>query len=291
MIKKNSLWIYLALLPTFALLIIFNYWPVFSAFRHAFYKWSPGGVEEFIGLGNLKRMLSDWILWKGMCNLIIVMLFSITIKIIVPLIVAVVIFHLRSERQRYLYRVLFVVPMIVPFIVTILIWNYIYSDAGILSAFLDAIGLGNLKRAWLSDPHIALFSIIGVGFPFVSGFALLIFYAGLMNISESVLESSAIDGASSFRRFFSIELPLILGQVRLILILVIIAVMQGYEIFLILTRGGPGYETMVPGLWMYLCGFSFNEMGYACAIGLFIFVMMLGLTILNMKLFRPIKEL
>lgn len=287
MIKKSSLLVYVALLPTFALLSLFNYWPVLSAFGHAFYEWSPGGAERFIALGNFERILGDWILWKGFLNLLLVMMFSITIKIMVPLAAAVMIFHLRREGARYLYRALFIVPMIVPFIVNILIWNYIYSDAGILSSFLDILGLSGCKRAWLGDPHTALFSIIGVGFPFVSGFALLIFYAGLMNIEESVLESATIDGAGSTRRFFSIELPLILGQVRLILILTIITVMQGYELFLILTRGGPGYETMVPGLWMYLCGFSFNEMGYACAIGLLIFLMMLSFTVLNMRFIKP----
>jgi raffinose/stachyose/melibiose transport system permease protein len=286
MIKKSSLLIYITLLPTFVLLSVFNYWPVCSAVGHAFYEWSPGGAERFIGLGNFGRILGDEILWKGFVNLFVVMMFSITVKLVVPMVAAVMIFHLGRERTRYLYRVLFVVPMIVPVIVNILIWNYIYSDAGILSSLLDILGLSNWKRAWLGDPHTALFSIIGVGFPFVSGFALLIFYAGLMNIEESVLESAAIDGAGSTRRFFSIELPLILGQVRLILILTIIAVMQGYELFLILTRGGPGYETMVPGLWMYLCGFSFNEMGYACAIGLLIFLTMLIFTILNMRFLK-----
>ena len=286
MIHRSSLWIYLALLPTFVLLAIFNYWPVISAFAHAFYRWDPGGVEQFIGLGNALHMAHDWILWKGFGNLILVMLANVTVKMAVPLLVAVVTFHLRREGWRYFYRVLFVIPMVVPAMVGILIWQYIYSDAGILSTLLQGLGLSSWVRGWQSDPQTALWSIIGVGFPFVSGFALLVFYAGLMNIPESVLESAILEGAGRIRRFFTIELPLMMGQFRIILILTMIGTMQGYELFLILTRGGPGYETMVPGLWMYLCGFSFNEMGYACSIGLLLFLVMLTLTILNMKFIK-----
>ncbi|MBN1352523.1 sugar ABC transporter permease [candidate division KSB1 bacterium] len=283
MIKKTSFWIYLALVPSFSLLAIFNYWPVISALKHAFYQWDPGGIEKFIGFGNFIRLANDTILLQSFHNLIAVVLFNTTIKLAVPLFVAVLIFHLRTERWRYFYRVLFVIPMVVPTMVSILVWQYIYSDAGILSEALKSLDLTAFRRAWLGDPQIALWAVLSVGFPFVSGFALLVFYAGLMNISESVLEAATLDGVGKFRRFFSIELPLILGQFRVILILILIGSMQGYELFLILTRGGPGYKTLVPGLWMYLHGFSFNEMGYACSIGFTLFLMMLLLTILNLK--------
>jgi len=283
MIKKNSVWIYLALLPTFSLMAIFNYWPVVSALKHAFYQWDPGGMEKFIGLDNFIRMFHDTILMKSFRNLAVIILFNMTIKIAVPMLVAVLIFHLRTENVRYFYRVLFVIPMVVPGMVIILVWQYIYSDAGFLSEALKALDLSHLRRAWLGDPHTALWAILNVGFPFVSGFALLVFYAGLMNIPESVLEAAILDGVGKFRRFFYIELPLLTGQFRVILILTLIGSMQGYELFLILTRGGPGYQTLVPGLWMYLHGFSFNEMGYACSIGFVLFLMMLFLTVLNLR--------
>ncbi len=287
MIRKKSSLIYLALVPTFVLLAIFNYWPVSSAFKHAFYRWDPGGVHQFIGLGNFVRLAHDPIFWKSIQNLFIVILINSTIKIAIPLIVAVMIFHLAREKVRYLYRVLFVIPMVVPTMVTILIWSYVYSDTGILSELLRALGLERFDRAWLGSPQTALASVLGVGFPFVSGLALLVFYAGLMNLPESIFDAATIEGASRWQLFVKIELPLLLRQLRVILVLTVLGSVQGYEIFLILTRGGPGYKTMVPGLWMYLTGFSFNEMGYACGIGFVMFLFMLVITIANLNFIQP----
>lgn len=287
MIKRKGPLIYLALLPTFALIAIFNYVPIYSAFKHAFYRWDPGGVHIFIGLGNFFRLLHDPVFWKALQNLLIITVVNGTIKIAIPLIVAAMIFHLKQERLRYLYRVLFVIPMVVPTMVIILIWNYIYSDAGILSEALRSMGGERVIRAWLGSPQTALASVLGVGFPFVSGLALLVFYAGLMNIPDSILDAAIMDGVSAVRLFFVIELPLLVRQLRVILVLTILGAVQSYEIFLILTRGGPGYETMVPGLWMYLNGFSFNEMGYACCIGLVMFLLMLSFTMANFKFIQP----
>jgi raffinose/stachyose/melibiose transport system permease protein len=81
-----------------------------------------------------------------------------------------------------------------------------------------------------------------------------------------------------------------MGQIRLLVILTIIGVIQGYELILILTNGGPGYSTMVPGLHMYLSGFSFNRLGYACAIGLVLFLIILSLTLLNLKYLKASEE-
>jgi len=287
LIKRNSIWIYLALLPTFGLIFTFNYWPILSALQHAFYQWDPGGIQQFTGLQNFYRLAHDSIFWKGVQNMLLVMIINSTIKMSVPIIVAVLIFHLRRERARYYYRVMFVIPMIVPGMVAMLIWRYIYSDSGVLDEFLRAVGLGNWIQPWLNSPSISLFSVLAVGFPFVSGFSLLVFYAGLMNIPEAVFDSATLEGVGPFRRFFSIELPLILRQFRVILVLTLLGAAQGYDLFLVLTRGGPGYETIVPGLWMYLHGFSFNEMGYACSVGFVLFLFMLVLTIINFRFIRP----
>ncbi len=286
MTRRASWSIYLALLPSFALLGIFNYWPILSAFVHSLYRWDPGGVEEYVGLANFARLLYDAVVWKSFANLALVMVVNLTVKIAVPLVMAVLIFHLLKERWRYLYRVLFVVPMVVPAMVVILLWQFIYADCGLLARILEGLGLSAWVKGWLGTPQTALGSVIAVGFPFVSGFALLVFYAGLLNIPESALESARIEGAGWWHRFWYIELPLLMGQMRVIAVLTMIGTMQGYELFLILTRGGPGYATMVPGLWMYLCGFSFNEMGYACSIGVVLFVTMLGLTALNLKFMK-----
>ena len=125
-----------------------------------------------------------------------------------------------------------------------------------------------------------------VGFPWVGGFEVLIYYAGLSSIPESVTEAALLEGCTGVQKFFRIDIPMVMSQLKLILILTIIAGVQSFEGLFILTKGGPGFKTMVPGLWMYFNAFSFQRMGYACAIGVCLFFIILGLTVLNMRYFK-----
>src|SRR5207249_5826686 len=134
-----------------------------------------------------------------------------------------VIFNLRSERIRYFYRVLFVVPMVVPWIVIVLVWRFLYDPMdGPINHVLDAMGLHQLTHAWLAEPQTALVAVMFVGFPFVAGLNLLIYLAGLDNISSEVIDSATLDGAVGWRRFLRVDIPLIVGQIKLIVILTII---------------------------------------------------------------------
>ncbi|HEX9973911.1 MAG TPA: sugar ABC transporter permease, partial [bacterium] len=233
----------------------------------------------------------DPIFYKSMVNIAKLLVFIVIVNLTIPLLVAELIFMIKSLKWNYLLRVLFVVPMLVPPIVIWVLWKFIFSDAGLLTTFLELIGKPGWIYGWLSHPKTALLSIAFVGFPFAYGFNVLIYYAGLTNIPESLLESARIDGASPFQMFFRIHLPMVLTQVRLLLIVTIIAVVQGFESVYVLTGdGGPGYETMLPGLYMFFNGFTYNKMGYSCAIGVILFLIMLTFTFLNNKYIRSALE-
>src|SRR5262249_50031804 len=185
----------------------------------------------------------------------------------------------------------FVVPMVVPGVVVLLIWGFIYDDQlGLLNQVLRGVGLGGWVRSWLGDPANALTSLIFIGFPWVGGFALLIYYAGLQNISADVFDSARIDGATGFTRFRSVDLPLLVGQIKLLVVLGIIGGLQGSQTPLLHNNGGPGYATTVPGMPLYQNAIAFDRMGYACAIGVALFVVILGITYLNLKYLRSSTE-
>jgi len=171
--------------------------------------------------------------------------------------------------------------------VSLLLWRYIYEpNVGLLNISLRALGLEHLTRSWLGDPKVVLFSLIFIGFPWLNTLSLLIYLAGLENISTDVLEAAEIDGIDSLRKFFYIELPLILGQVRLTLVLLVIGTLQAYWQILLLTNGGPGIASIVPGLYMFKAAFEQGRMGYATAVGMVMFVIILGLTLINSKLIK-----
>ncbi len=283
--------LYILLGPTFILLIIFNYYPALLALFRSLFEWDLGNQAKFIGLGNFIELFWDPVFYKSMINISKLLIFILIVNLSVPLLVAELIFMIKSQKWSYLLRVLLVIPMLVPPIVVWVLWKFIYSDAGILTSVLELIGKPEWIYGWLSHPKTALLSVAFVGFPFAYGFNVLIYYSGLTNIPDAMLESARIDGVSPFQMFFKIHLPMILTQVRLLLIVTIISVLQGFESVYVLTGdGGPGYETMLPGLYIFFNGFTFNKMGYACAIGVVLFIMMLTFTFLNNKYIRSEQE-
>lgn len=283
--------LYILLGPTFILLIIFNYYPALLALFRSLFEWDIGNQAKFIGLGNFIELFRDPVFYKSMINISKLLIFILIVNLSVPLLVAELIFMIKSQKWSYLLRVVLVIPMLVPPIVVWVLWKFIYSDAGILTSVLELIGQPEWIYGWLSHPKTAMLSVAFVGFPFAYGFNVLIYYSGLTNIPDAMLESARIDGVSPFQMFFRIHLPMILTQVRLLLIVTIISVLQGFESVYVLTGdGGPGYETMLPGLYMFFNGFTYNKMGYACAIGVVLFIMMLTFTFLNNKYIRSEQE-
>ena len=283
---------YAMLTPTLGLLAVFSLVPFLWAFGTSFYEYEVGGESRFVGLANYAEYLHDPTLLSSFGNLLFLTVFGILIVMTAPLIIAKLIFSLKSERARYLYRVLFLIPIVVPGVASLMIWqNMVYGDAGFLNELLRLAGREDLTRGWLSDPRTVLWAVVFIGFPFAGGINILIYYAGLAGISESVHEAAELDGARGIRKFLRIDVPLVSSQMKLLTILTVIGTVQGFEGMFILTKGGPGFRTMVPGLWMYMNAFSFQRMGYACAIGVILFLLILGLTILNMRYFRSSEEL
>lgn len=277
---------YAFILPTIALLVVFAYYPVFSALYHGFFEWDGFSKPRFIGIDNFRHMFEDPVMRAAFGNVLKLAAFTVVVTVTVPLLVAKLILNLRSMRFQYVFRVLFIIPLVMTQVVIYLIWQFLYDpNFGLLNRLIAALHVWS-PQGWLGDPKEALFAIMAIGFPWVDGFALLIFTAGLQNIPKDFLEAAELDGANAWRRFRRVELPLVKGQIKLIATLSMIYAIQNFTIVLILTQGGPGTSTMVPGLVLYKAGFVNDAMGYASAIGTVMFLLMLGLTYLNFKYVR-----
>ncbi|CAN5635999.1 sugar ABC transporter permease [soil metagenome] len=284
--------LYALIAPSLTLLCVFSLLPFLWAFWTSFFDYEVGGDTYYVGLANYAEYLHDPTFLPSFANMALLTLFGIVVVLVFPLMVARLIFGLSSERARYLYRLLFLVPIVVPGIAGTLIWRgMIYSEHGLINELLKLAGRGDLSRGWLSDPNLALWAVAFIGFPFAGGVNVLIYYAGLSGIPEEVQDAAQLDGAGGLRKFFRIEFPLVLSQVKLLVILTVIGGVQGFEGMLALTKGGPGFKTMLPGLWMYLNAFSFQRMGYACAIGVILFLIILTLTVINLRYFRSSEDL
>ena len=275
---------YLLILPTLAFLLIFNYYPAFSGLYHAFTDWNPGARTEWVGLSNFRFLLEDRFFLSGFRNAGILVVVSVLKTMTLPLLVAEFIFNLRNRFSQYWFRTLFVVPIVLPAVVEILVWNNIYDPSiGLLNESLKLVGLDSLTRVWYGDASVALGSIIFIGVPWVNAFALLIFYGGLISISNEIVDASLVDGASTWRRFWSIDLPLLMGQIKLLLILNFINAVQTFELVFLTTGGGPGAATYTPALELYYMAMRMDRMGVASAIGMILFIIILAGTIINLR--------
>ncbi len=290
---RFALTCYALLAVQVSLLVVFVYVPVFWAFSKSFYQFEVGAESQFVAFANYAELFfRDPTTIPSLLHMMFLTGFAVCVRLSVPLVVAKLIHSLSRERGRYLFRILFLVPVVVPGVAVQLIWaGMIYGDRGMLNELLRTFGLEQLTTGWLSNPGTALVAVAFVGFPWVGGFEVLIYYAGLSSIPESVTEAALLEGCTGVQKFFRIDIPMVMSQLKLILILTIIAGVQSFEGLFIMTKGGPGYRTMVPGLWMYFNAFSFQRMGYACAIGVSLFFIILGLTFLNMRYFRSTAEL
>lgn len=282
---------YLMLLPTFALLAVFNYYPAVSGLYHSLTVWNDDGTSHFVGLDNFRAMGQDHYLTVGLTNLLILLVAGLIKTIIFPLVAAEAIYHIRSQRAQYIARTAFVIPTVVPVVAIILVWQFIYDpNLGLLNQFLGGVGFSAWKHSWLGEPGYALGSIIFVGFPWITALPLLVLYAGLIAIPGEVLESATVDGAGSFRRIWSMHLPLLLGQIKLLMILTFITGIQDFNGILILTSGGPLDSTYVPGLEMYYNITRFSNKGFAAAIGVVLFVAILIVTVIQLRFVRSSTE-
>ena len=282
---------YLLILPTLALLLTFNYYPAFSGLYHAFTDWSPGVRTEWVGLANFQSLMDNRFFLSGFRNAAILVVVSIAKTMTMPLLVAEFIFNLRNRFSQYWFRTMFVVPIVLPAVVEILVWNNIYDPAiGLLNESLKLVGLEEFTRVWYGDASVALGSIIFIGVPWVNAFALLIFYGGLISISNEIIDASLVDGASTWKRFWSIDLPLLMGQVKLLLILNFINAVQTFELVFLTTGGGPGAATYTPALELYYKAMRMDRMGIASAIGMILFIIILAGTVINMRFVSSATE-
>jgi multiple sugar transport system permease protein len=189
------------------------------------------------------------------------------------------------HRGTAFYRAVFFLPYVLPVSVTTLIWGYLLNpDRGILASFLGWFGIDPI--AWLSDPSLALPAIIATTVWWTVGFNLVLFLAGLQDIDPSLHEAASLDGANSWQRFRHVTIPGLRHVTVLVVVTQLIASFQIFGQVYIMTRGGPGDATRVLIQHVYEAGFRDFQLGYASAVSLFLFALMLAVSAVQFRLLR-----
>lgn len=285
-IVKNK-WAYAFILPLMIGAVGFCYYPAISGIVTSLFKWNGTGTKEFIGFSNYVELFRDDIFVNSIGTMFVLLVPRLLIGIFMPLIMAELIFNTKSKKMQSFYRIAVLLPMVAPGVVGMLIWQNIFEPTtGLYAKLLVFLGICEEGATidFLNDPSWVISTIIILGFPWVNGTNILIYISGMMSISGEVIEASELDGCGTWRRIFTIDFPLLLGQIRYFAVFGFIGLMQDYGLQMILTNGGPGYTTYVPGWYMYKLAFTSGRYGYACSIGTILFIAIFAVTLVAFKL-------
>lgn len=277
---------YVFVLPAVICNVIFDWVPMLQGIVMAFFRWDGFKTPRYVGFRNFQQILSDSAFWESVQNMFF--FFFMGLVLMIPTIIAsVVMFRIKSSKAQYIYRVMICIPMVVPFMVVLLMWQFMYNPQyGFFNQLLEVMGLSAYKQTWLGDPKLARWCVLFISFPFISSNAALIYLGGLQSVDEGIWEAARLEGITPVKKLIYLELPLIKGQFKLNLIGVLVGGITGYTTQMVLTGGGPGFSTLVPGLYMYNKAFGAKQYGYASAVGLLLFVISAAISLLTLKFLR-----
>ena len=275
---------YLFILPTFIFLIIFFYYSFYFAVERSFTDYTIGYTPVYVGLDNYIQLLQDKVFLKSLMNQAIIIIYGLLSCLTFPLMAAELLYFVRHRAVSEIIKKAFVIPMLIPSLVVLLIWKFLYNPNFGINNLLDIMGLSILKHDWVNENGYSLFAVLFTNFPYVAGLYFLIFHTAVNSISKELHEASVIDGCTSFGVFRYIHLPGIRPYLNVVSILTIIGCFQNFGTVYTLTKGGPGYASYIPALYMFTVGISDQRMGYACSIGMLLFIMIIILTLISQRI-------
>jgi putative chitobiose transport system permease protein len=281
--KKINFVPYIFLLPAIILFSTFEYLPTLNAFYYSFTEYHVFAPAEWIGLENYRTMAEDDKFWKSLGNSLKYFLITVPIITIVPLFLAMLVN--RNIRGINLFRVLYYLPVITAMVAVAILWKFLYHPTGLINAFLNYIGIKS-EINWLLNTKTALPAVSILESWKAMGFYMLIYLAGLQTVSKELIEAAKIDGASKARIVWHVYLPQLRPVFAVTLVMATIGTIQMFTSVYIMTGGGPLDSTMSLPLYIYQTAFEELNMGYATAMGIVLWIILMILTIINYKISR-----
>lgn len=297
-VQKNF-WTYVYIAPMFVLLLAFIIYPTFASLGYTLYQWNGiGDPSNFVGLDNFTRVMQDPYFWGAFLHTLIYTIVLVPVQLVLALILALVLNNPKM-RFRTFYRAIYFIPVVTSAAVVGIVVQLILSNFGDnLNQLLIGLHLIHDHIDWLGDPRFALGVIIIVGIWNTLGYNLVYFLAGLQTIPVELYEAAQIDGANSFSRFTYITIPMLRAVGLIILILAILGSLQVFDLVLVLTDGGPANATEVVNTYIYHQAFGGSartpvdpNIGFASAASFFYGVILIGLSAIQLLIFRYARRL
>lgn len=275
--KKNSRWALLFLTPQLIGLISFSLIPLGTALVLSFMSWDGFGARTFVGLQNYIEQFSSPDFRIATYNTIVYTILTVPVGLFLALLLAVALNKIKGKK---FYRLFFFMPVVTSSVSISVMWMWILNgDIGILNQVLGMVGLSGPN--WLTNPKLVMVSIAILSIWWQLGYNMVIFLAGIQNISKSYYEAAEIDGASKLQQFFKITLPMLSPTTFFLMIMAIIGSFQVFDQAFVLTRGGPGKASYTLVYHIYQNAFVNFKFGSSSAAAMILFVAILILTLIQ----------
>ncbi len=267
---RRNLWIGLLFISPWIIgFFAFIVYPILYTFRISFTRYSGFIDPEWIGLENYRDLIKSDQFWTATYNTFYYTLIAVPVGAVVAMILALCMNQ--ALREVPIYRTILYLPSVLPLFALSYVWrNLLDPSQGFFNQILIAVGLPNIN--WFGDPRYSKIALVILA-QFGAGQVAIIFLAGLKGIPSTLYEAAMLDGATSWRRFWGITLPLMTPVILYDIILGVSGGLQAFVQSYIITQGGPANSSTFIVNLLYNNAFSYGNMGYAAAIGVFLFVL------------------
>ncbi|RKZ09169.1 sugar ABC transporter permease [Candidatus Fermentibacteria bacterium] len=297
---------YFYILPALIIVLVFRTLPILSSFTASFTDYDIGGFHGFVGFANYARMLSDARFWQSVLNTVFFVLGVVPAGLLIPLFLAMLL--RRKLAGKSFYRTIYFLPVVTSAVAISVVWTWLYNpEAGPINQIITALGgepllwlreprgifemmlspLGIHPKGILAGPSLALVSLMLVSVWKSTGYNTVLFLAGLENIDESYYEAARLDGAGAWGTFRHITWPLLSPTTYYVLIMSTIVSFKTFALVYVMTPppgGGPLGTTNVMVFYLFQKAFDRFDIGYASAISVFLFLILLSLTIAQRRI-------
>lgn len=269
-------------LPSFAILLVVMIIPILASLYYSFTAYSVLGSPTWIGADNYLLLFQDPSFIDALVVTAIYTLGAVPLQTILSLVIAeAVVRRFRNLFGRIVRSMLFI-PVVSSLVVAAVVWRAVLgTDRGLVNSFLEFLGLSGVN--FLGDPNLALAAIILVTVWKNIGYFLVIYYAGIQAIPAELYEASAVDGASRTQQLLGITIPSLRPITLLVVILGTIWSFQVFDLVYVMTGGGPGGATSTIVMRLYQAGFENFQMGYASAMAMILFLIVVAIAIIQRK--------
>lgn len=267
---------YLLIVPALALFTFAVLGPVIATGVFSFYEWDGFGEFTSVGIDNYVRAVSDPIFRGSFVHVAIYIVLTIVLEVGVGLLLAGMVTS--RPRGTAFYRVSFFIPVMLPLVVVAVVWGFVYNpDFGLINGTLEALGLGAFANPWLGDTRTALIAVSVVSGWVFAGFFMAIFYAAINQIPTEITEAARIDGASEIQTFRRVKVPMIRNVIEVAILLAVTGGFQSFDLFFVLTNGGPYGATEIPTTYLVKVVFRNQNVGYGSAMAMVMTVTVLAM--------------